>query len=236
MSETLHSPPRLIAQFERAYHRGPTIRASLEIPMDRFSVTALVGPSGCGKTTILRCLAGLDCPQRGRMSCGGDVWYDAERRIHRLPQQRGIGLLFQEYALFPHLTAFENAAFGIGKRQASEITRQIAELFELLQLTGLENRYPLQLSGGQQQRVALARTMATRPKLLLLDEPLAALDTATRVQLRDDLQRLLAAWNIPTILVSHDPDEVRSLSHEVIRLDQGEIVERGPAREVVKKS
>jgi molybdate transport system ATP-binding protein len=219
--------PELRVDFSRTYRQGPTIRATLSVPLNRFSVTALMGPSGCGKTTILRCLAGLDRPQSGQIHFGNVCWFNAAQRIQQTPQQRGVGLLFQEYALFPHLTARENVAYGISRSVRRTQPARIQELFALLQLEGLESRYPRQLSGGQQQRVALARAVATSPRLLLLDEPLAALDSATRANLREDLRRLLAAWGIPTILVSHDRDDVISLAHEVLILDQGEIVRRG---------
>ena len=217
----------LAADFERTYPKGPTIEVAFRLPVDAFSVTALIGPSGCGKTTVLRCLAGLDAPRRGRVTCGPDVWFDNARRIVQSPQQRGIGFLFQEYALFPHLTIFANIAYGLTNMAAEAVRRRVGELTELLQLTGLEARYPRELSGGQQQRAALARTVATRPRLLLLDEPLSALDTPTRIELRRDLRKVLAAWGIPTIVVTHDPDEVTALAGYVIVLCDGRIAQQG---------
>jgi molybdate transport system ATP-binding protein len=227
MVNTDPSAAFLDADFERTYLNGPTIEAAFRLPVHQFSVTAVIGPSGCGKTTVLRCLAGLDAPRRGRVTCGADVWFDDARRIARSPQQRGIGYLFQEYALFPHLTIFENIAYGLKYKAAEAVRRRVAELTELLQLNGLEARYPRELSGGQQQRVALARTVATRPRLLLLDEPLSALDTPTRVDLRRDLRRVLAAWGIPTIVVTHDPEEVTALADYVIVMCDGRIVQQG---------
>jgi molybdate transport system ATP-binding protein len=229
MVNTTSNAGWLEADFERTYRNGPMIAVAFRVPVNEFSVTALIGPSGCGKTTVLRCLAGLDAPRRGRVTCGADVWFDAARRIVRSPQQRGIGFLFQEYALFPHLTILENIAYGLKNMAAEAWKCRVAELTELLQLTGLEARYPRELSGGQQQRVALARTVATRPRLLLLDEPLSALDTPTRIELRRDLRRVLAAWGIPTIVVTHDPEEVKMLADQVIELRDGRIVQQGPA-------
>ncbi|MBI3862518.1 MAG: ATP-binding cassette domain-containing protein [Planctomycetia bacterium] len=226
---------RLIATFERRYPGGPAIKASLRLPMNAFSVTALIGPSGCGKTTVLRCLAGLDPPEQGTITCGDDVWFDASRGIHASPQRRGIGFLFQEYALFPHLTLFENIAYGLAHESASEIGRRVGELTAMLQIAGLESRYPRELSGGQQQRAALARTVAPRPKLLLLDEPLSALDTPTRVELRRELRGVLAALEIPTIIVTHDPVEVTTLADHVIVLEGGQILQQGPVPEVFAK-
>jgi molybdate transport system ATP-binding protein len=222
----------LDADFERRYDAGPTIQVALKRPVTSYSVTALVGPSGCGKTTVLRCLAGLDVPRAGRISCGDDVWFDGPRRVFRRPQQRGIGYLFQEYALFPHLTVFDNIAFGIARMGKAAVFRRIAELLALLQLDGLEARYPHELSGGQQQRVALARTVAPRPRLLLLDEPLSALDAPTRSDLRQELRRVLAEWNIPTIVVTHDPTEVVALADEVIVLLEGRVRQHGSVEQV----
>jgi len=222
----------LNADFERRFHRGPTIQVALQRPANSFSVTALVGPSGCGKTTVLRCLAGLDVPRTGRISCGDDVWFDGPRKIFQWPQQRGIGFLFQEYALFPHLTVWDNIAYGLAQIGKGAARQRIAELVSVLQLTGFEGRYPHQLSGGQQQRVALARTVAPRPRLLLLDEPLSALDATTRSELRQELRRLLAEWRIPTIVVTHDPVEVVALADEVIVLLEGRVRQSGPVSHV----
>ena len=195
-------------------------------------MTALVGPSGCGKTTVLRCLAGLDVPRSGRITFGDEVWFDGPSQVSQRPQQRGIGFLFQEYALFPHLTVFENVAFGLARIDKGTARRRVGDLLSMLQLAGLEGRYPHELSGGQQQRVALARTVAPRPRLLLLDEPLSALDSPTRAELRQELRRVLAEWSIPTILVTHDPTEVVALADEVIVLLEGRVRQRGPVAEV----
>lgn len=222
----------LEADFERRFDAGPTIQVALKRPVESFSVTALVGPSGCGKTTVLRCLAGLDVPRSGRISFGDDVWFDGPGKIFERPQQRGIGYLFQEYALFPHLTVFGNIAFGLARIEREAARRRVADLVSLLQLTGLERRYPHELSGGQQQRVALARTVAPRPRLLLLDEPLSALDATTRFELRQELRRVLAEWSIPTVVVTHDPTEVVALADEVIVLLEGRIRQQGPVAQV----
>ncbi len=234
----------LDADFERRFDSGPTIQGALRQSVAEFSVTALVGASGCGKTTVLRCLAGLDAPQQGRVSYGDEVWFDAARRINLRPQQRGIGYLFQEYALFPHLTVSENIAFGLtpgtllrplqnGKgTPGAAIGDRVRELLDMLQLAGLEARYPHQLSGGQQQRVALARTVAPRPRLLLLDEPLSALDSPTRTELRGGLRRVLEQWAIPTIIVTHDAAEVAAFADHVAVLCDGRIRQQGPVAEV----
>jgi molybdate transport system ATP-binding protein len=225
----------LDADIERRFANGPTIRAKLRQPIGGFSVTALVGPSGCGKTTVLRCLAGLDAPELGRVTFGEGVWFDAARRINLPPQSRAIGFLFQEYALFPHLTVFENIAFGLPRVGKSETGRRVGELVAMLQLGGLEGRVPHQLSGGQQQRVALARTVAPRPRLLLLDEPLSALDAPTRAELRGELRRALSQWAIPTIVVTHDAVEVQALADDVVVMCEGQVRQHGSVDEVFSR-
>jgi molybdate transport system ATP-binding protein len=225
----------LNADIERRFANGTTIRATLQQSVGGFSVTALVGPSGCGKTTVLRCLAGLDTPELGRVTFGDGVWFDATRRINLPPQSRATGFLFQEYALFPHLTVFENIAFGLARVARSETRRRAGELIDMLQLGGMEGRFPHQLSGGQQQRVALARTVAPRPRLLLLDEPLSALDAPTRAELRGELRRVLSEWAIPTIVVTHDAVEVRSLADEAVVMCEGQVRQHGPVDEVFSR-
>jgi len=225
--------PLLTADFERRFARGPTIQAALRRPVDSFSVTALIGPSGCGKTTVLRCLAGLDRPSSGKISFGDEVWNDGASGTNLPPQRRGIGYLVQEYALFPHLTVAGNIAFGLAQADRAQVQQRVAELLSLLQLDGLDARYPHELSGGQQQRVALARTVAPRPRLLFLDEPLSALDAPTRAELRQMLRRLLAEWQIPAIVVTHDPVEVAALADEVVVMSAGRVRQSGPVAEVL---
>jgi molybdate transport system ATP-binding protein len=222
----------LTAAFERRFPGGPVVRVAVWLPTDTFSVTVLFGPSGSGKTTALRCLAGLDRPDAGHIGFGGETWFDAARRVHLPPQRRGVGYLSQEYALFPHLTVAGNIAYGLGGVGAAERQRRVREVAELFGLTGLEGRYPRQVSGGQQQRVALARALVRRPRLLLLDEPLSALDAPTRGQLRLELRRLLAGLRVPTLLVTHDRVEALALGDAVVVLDGGRARQSGPAAEV----
>jgi molybdate transport system ATP-binding protein len=225
----------LAAEFEKRFPGGPPVRAHLRRPAGAFSITVLFGPSGSGKTTVLRCLAGLERPERGHIRFGEETWFDAERGIFLPPQRRRIGYLFQEYALFPHLTVAQNIAYGLGGVGEAQRRLRVEEIAGLLGLTGLEGRYSKQLSGGQQQRVALARALVRRPRLLLLDEPLSALDVPAREQLRRQLRRWLAELGMPALLVTHDRIEALALGDHVVVLDKGRVCQSGPVHEVFTK-
>jgi molybdate transport system ATP-binding protein len=187
---------------------------------------ALSGPSGAGKTTLLRLLAGLDRPDGGFIQAESGSWYDQTRRQWLPPQRRQLGFVFQDYALFPNMTVRQNLAFAAeGQPEARRI---VTELLELLELTELAARRPAVLSGGQQQRVALARALARRPRLLLLDEPLSALDLPTRLRLQDVLAAVHRQFELTTILISHDPAEIARLADRVVELDLGQVVRVGP--------
>ncbi len=223
---------QLEARFTKRFPSGVTVRAAWEQPAEDFAVTVLFGPSGCGKTTALRCLAGLERPDDGLIRCGAAVWFDAGQRIHLSPQQRGVGFLFQDYALFPHLTVAENVGYALAGLGRAERFRRVSELLDALGLTGLEGRYPRQVSGGQQQRAALARALARHPRLLLLDEPLSALDGPTRERLRPELRRRLAGFGVPVVLVTHDRTEAMALADHLIVMDRGRVIQQGPVAEV----
>jgi molybdate transport system ATP-binding protein len=225
----------LTADFVRRFPGGLTIRAALAVPVCRFSVTALYGPSGSGKTTVLRCLAGLDRLDEGYVRFGAEIWSDAAAGVHLPPQRRGVGYLAQDYALFPHLTVAANIAYGLGRVPPAERQAQLAEVVALFGLGGLEARYPRELSGGEQQRTALARALVRGPGLLLLDEPLSALDAPTREPLRRELHRRLAGAAIPTVLVTHDPVEAQSLADTVVVLDGGRVRQSGPVDTVFER-
>jgi molybdate transport system ATP-binding protein len=186
---------------------------------------ALVGPSGAGKTTVLRAVAGLARPDRGRIAAGAEVWFDAERRVERAPEERSVGYVFQDYALFPHLTVARNVAFG-GRTRA-------AELLERLGITHLASARPGELSGGERQRVALARALAREPRVLLLDEPLSALDAHTRAAVRLELATVLREARLPTLLVTHDFEDAAVLADRVGVLLDGKLLQLGPPRELV---
>jgi molybdate transport system ATP-binding protein len=182
---------------------------------------AIAGPSGAGKTTLLRILAGLAKPERGRIECGGETWFDSERRIDVPAERRRTGFVFQDYALFPHMTALANVEFGGAGGRA----RAILDRLGIDSATAA--RKPPALSGGERQRVALARALARDPAVLLLDEPLAALDPRTRARAARELASTLSAIDIPALLVTHDFNEAATIGDEVAVLDQGRIVQRG---------
>ena len=183
---------------------------------------ALLGASGAGKTMTLQCLAGLVKPDRGYIALDGHVWFDSDKHIFLPPQERGVGLLFQNYALFPNMTVRQNLLCGLRREtHRRERDQAVDRLMERFCLTGLGDRLPTQLSGGQQQRVALARCLARKPKLLLLDEPFAALDTHLRWRLEQELMNTLADFDGSTLYVTHDRDETRRLCGRVCVLHHG---------------
>jgi molybdate transport system ATP-binding protein len=222
----------LDAEFCKRFPGGPTIEAALRLAADTFSITVVFGASGAGKTTVLRCLAGLERPDQGHVRYGGAVWFDGATGISLPPQRRGVGVVFQEYALFPHLSAAGTIAYGLGSLPAAERRRRVAEVLDLVGLAGLEGRRPGQLSGGERQRVALARALAPRPRLLLLDEPLAALDVPTRQELRRQLRRLLRELRVPALLVTHDRVEALGLGDSLVVMDGGKVCQSGAVAEV----
>lgn len=185
------------------------------------------GPSGAGKSATLKLIAGLDQPDAGSIVVGGQAWFHADQRIRLRPQDRHVGYLFQDYALFPHLTVRQNIAFGLTRHWFNPGRafqhQQVDYWIEALGLTGLDHQLPAMLSGGQRQRTALARTLITQPRLLLLDEPFAALDLAWREQLRQELDRLLRQLGIPLILITHDPDDLRAFGDEVFHMKDGRL-------------
>ncbi|MGE4295499.1 MAG: ABC transporter ATP-binding protein [Campylobacterales bacterium] len=183
----------------------------------------LFGQSGAGKTTLLRMIAGLTAPDEGRIAVAGETWFDSAKRIDRPPQKRRVGFVFQDYALFPNMSVRENIAFALPRSERVIVD----ELLETTGLAQLKDRKPESLSGGQKQRVALARALALKPKILLLDEPLSALDHAMRSQLQEELLILQKRYQPATLLVSHDLSEVFKLSSRVYVIDRGRVVKSG---------
>ena len=189
---------------------------------DRGFVT-LLGPSGCGKTTTLRMIAGLESPTEGRILIDGEPVYDSEKGINLPPNKRDIGFLFQNYALWPHMTVYENISFGLEmlKWDRQRIRKRIDELLALLKIEQFEKRYPAELSGGQQQRVAIARTLAPSPRVLFMDEPLSNLDAKLRQEMRAELKRLHSDTNSTFVYVTHDQLEAMTLSTRVCLMQTG---------------
>jgi molybdate transport system ATP-binding protein len=221
MAETLR------AAASKRYASGATIDVALSLTLRPAEVLVLFGPSGSGKSTVLRCLAGLERPESGTIAFGDEIWVDAARGICVPPQQRRVGVMFQDYALFPVYTVAGNIAYGLGDLPEATRTARVRETMDLLGLRELAERKPRELSGGQQQRVALARAIATRPRLLLLDEPLSALDAATRMSLRLELHRWLRTLSLPTVLVTHDWEEALILGDCIAIVSEGRILQSG---------
>ena len=217
---------------ECRYPDGTTVEARFEIPLPGFSVTVLFGPSGSGKTTVLRLLAGLERARRGSLRVGGALWSDAAHGLHVPPQDRNLGFLPQAYSLFPHLSVAANLSFGLTLLSPGERATRVEELLKLLDLQDLGDRRPDALSGGQQQRVALGRALARQPRLLLLDEPLSALDRPSQLRLRKELRDLLRRLDIPTVLVTHDRAEALQLGDRLVVMDRGRVCQSGDIQQV----
>jgi len=201
---------------------------SFNLKVERGEFVSFLGPSGCGKTTTLRMIAGFETPSEGRITLG-DV--DITKKS---PNKRNVGMVFQSYALFPNMSVADNIGFGlkIAKKSSAEIKDRVKEMLDLIHMPGLEDRYPYQLSGGQQQRVALARALAISPEVLLLDEPLSALDAKIRVSLRQEIRSIQQQLGITAIYVTHDQEEALSLSDRVVVMYQGHIEQVGAPFEI----
>lgn len=204
---------------------------SFNLDITKGEFVSFLGPSGCGKTTVLRMLAGFETPSAGRILIDGTDVTDLR------PSQRNVGLVFQSYALFPNLTAAQNVAFGlkVAKIRQEEIEGRIKAMLDLIGLPNLADRYPFELSGGQQQRVALARALAVRPRVLLLDEPLSALDAKIRVSLRREIRSIQRELGITTIFVTHDQEEALSISDRVVVMNKGRAEQVGAPHEIYNR-
>lgn len=202
---------------------------SVSFTVRRSSISTILGPSGCGKTTTLRCIAGLVKPDSGRIQIDGTTVFSDEEQIDIPPERRGIGMVFQSYALWPHMAVYENVAFPqkVKKIPRERIATSVAEVLKLVGLEGLETRFPFELSGGQQQRVALARALISKPNVLLLDEPLSGIDAKQREQLRIELKEIQRRINTTFVYVTHDQAEAFALSDNVLIMNQGKLVEEG---------
>ncbi|MBS4430422.1 ABC transporter ATP-binding protein [Pectobacterium punjabense] len=200
----------------------------INLSIENAEFVCLLGPSGCGKTTLLRIIAGL-------LSCdGGKITLDDRDLVNVPARERGFGIVFQSYSLFPHMTIAQNIGYGLKIRQtpAEEIAARVSDLLDTVRLSGFGDRYPAQLSGGQQQRVAIARALAVNPSLLLLDEPLSALDARVRAGLRQELRDVQQRLGIPTLMVTHDQEEAMSMADKIICMHGGRIVQEGTPHEL----
>jgi iron(III) transport system ATP-binding protein len=208
---------------------------SLKISEGQF--VTLLGPSGCGKTTTLNCIAGLEQPDSGRIIVGSAVLTDVQKHVILPPERRDLGMVFQSYALWPHMTVYDNLAFGLKLKKVprADIRRRITDALELVGLSGLEKRYPYQMSGGQQQRVALARAVVAQPRVLLLDEPLSNLDAKLREQARFWLRDFQKRLGITAVYVTHDQAEALAISDMVAVLSAGSLLQYAPPREIYER-
>lgn len=225
--------PRAVVELRGCTRDFGAVRAvdALDLAVHEGELLSLLGPSGCGKTTTLNLIAGFVTPSAGR------VIVDGQDVTARTPHERGLGVVFQSYALFPHMSVFENVAFGLRERRVakSEIGRRVGDALALVRLQGQGERRPRQLSGGMQQRAALARALVYAPRVLLLDEPLAALDRKLREEMRAELREILREVGITTVFVTHDQTEALSLSDRIAVMNQGRIEQLGPPRAVYER-
>ena len=208
----------VLKKLSKNFGATPVVKG-VDITVEKGEFVSLLGPSGCGKTTILRMVAGFDQPN------SGEVFLNNRDITHLKPAQREIGMVFQDYALFPNMTVGEYIGFGlkVAKKETGEIRQRVGEMLELVKLSGLHGRMPYQLSGGQQQRVALARALANRPRVLLLDEPLSALDAQIRISVRDEIKSLQKSLGITTLFVTHDQEEALAMSDRTVIINEGKV-------------
>ena len=221
--------------------KGEVVKAAQDVSftVDEGRLFTLLGPSGCGKTTTLRSIAGLERPRAGEISVNGQVVYSSAKKVFVAPNRRGFGMVFQSYAIWPHMTVFENAAFplDVGRKSYSrkDLRDKVMRVLTAVQLDHLADREATKLSGGQQQRLALARALVMEPALLLLDEPLSNLDAKLREKMRFELKRLQRELKITTVYVTHDQSEALALSHQIAVMNEGRIQQIGTPREIYEQ-
>jgi len=217
---------RIVAQGLSKHYSETKVINNLSFKVEDGEFLTLLGSSGCGKTTTLRLILGTITPNSGR------IFFDETEVTHLPCQKRDVGIVYQNYALFPHMTVYENIAFGLRARGIRDVDRRVLDEMEVTRIGGLGKRFPGQLSGGQQQRVALARTLVVKPKVLLLDEPLSNVDAKLRLDLCSEIRRVQRELKITTIYVTHDQEEAISMSDRIAIMNQGRIVESGEPKEL----
>jgi molybdate transport system ATP-binding protein len=213
-----------IAIQKRLFAAREDMKLEVDLEITAGELVAIYGASGAGKTSILKMICGLITPDDGSISLQGQPWFDASKKVNLKPQERNVGIVFQDYALFPNMTVKQNLVYALDKKQQRQI---VDELLEMMELTNLADKKPEVLSGGQRQRVALARAIVRKPKILLLDEPLSALDTTLRLKIQDYILRIHRDFQLTTILVSHDMLEVSRLASRVYEMEHGKIINEG---------
>ncbi len=218
------------------FSEGKKISAlsNVDLTIPAKKIFTLLGPSGCGKTTLLRCIVGLEVPDTGEIAIGGEVVFSREKNIFEAPEKRGLNMVFQSYAIWPHMNVFDNVAYPLQTRKVpgEEIRRRVEKTLRFVQLEGFENRPATRLSGGQQQRVALARALIAEPKVILFDEPLSNLDAKLREETRKELRTFLTELKITAVYVTHDRIEALSLSDAIAVMRNGRIVEVGTPKQI----
>ena len=225
--------PKIVLEHVSKRFQKFTAVEDLNMVIEDRDFIILLGPSGCGKTTTLRMIAGLETPTEGRITIGDTVVFDSEKKINLSPAKRDIGFLFQNYALWPHMTVHQNIAFGLEnlKWPKAEIEARVKEMLQMLKIEEFDKRYPAELSGGQQQRVAIARTLAPKPKVLFMDEPLSNLDAKLRLEMRIELKRLHTDTDSTFVYVTHDQLEAMTLSSKICLIKNGVLQQYDPPME-----
>ena len=205
----------------------------LNLVIDHNSFTTLLGPSGCGKTTVLRMISGLEIPDSGEILFDDKVIFSSEKNINIPPEKRGLGFVFQDFSLWPHMTVFENVAFPLkAKGDNTDTKKKVLRALEIVHLDGYENRFPRELSGGQQQRVAFARAISDNPDCVLFDEPLSALDAILREQMRLEIAKIVKDMGQTAVFVTHDQEEAMSMSDDIIIMNNGHIEQKASPEDI----
>lgn len=219
---------------KKQYENNVTVVEDFNLTINDGEFVSFLGPSGCGKTTTLRMLAGLEKNTQGKIYLGADLVSDPENKFFIPPEKRHVGMVFQSYAVWPHMNVFDNVAYPlkIQKKSKTEIEERVLKMLELVEMKGLEKRMPNQLSGGQQQRVALARGLVMQPRVLLLDEPLSNLDAKLREKMRKDIRDIQKKLKLTVVYVTHDQIEANTMSDRIVIMNQGKIVQVGSPAEI----